>query len=89
MEDFEYARDRILMGIERKYLKRGDKQLMDTAVHEAGHVLAIYHILGEKEIYKSTIVPHSDSLGGVQSFLKLRPTAYLKNQNSFHRVKKL
>lgn len=70
MEDFEHARDRILMGIERKNLKRENKQLMDTSIHEAGHVIAIYYILGKKEIYKSTIVPHGNSLGGVMFLLQ-------------------
>lgn len=65
MEDFEYARDRILMGLERKTLKRPDKELMNTAFHEAGHVLATYYTIGYKGIYKATIVPRGNKMGGV------------------------
>ncbi len=65
MEDFEYARDRILMGLERKKLSRPDNELMNTAVHEAGHTVVTYYTLGPKSIYKSTIVARGEKLGGV------------------------
>lgn len=65
MDDFEYARDRILMGLERKTLLRTDKELMNTAVHEAGHTVVTYFTLGPKAIYKSTVVPRGEKLGGV------------------------
>lgn len=71
MEEFEYARDRILMGLERKSLKRADQQLMDTSIHEAGHVLTIYYVLGAEDIYKSTILPHGHSLGGVPCYFTI------------------
>eukprot|EP00826_Nyctotherus_ovalis_P055175 TRINITY_DN7312_c0_g2_i2.p1 TRINITY_DN7312_c0_g2~~TRINITY_DN7312_c0_g2_i2.p1 ORF type:complete len:142 (+),score=46.62 TRINITY_DN7312_c0_g2_i2:39-464(+) len=43
---------------------------MGTSIHEAGHVIAIYYILGKKDIYKTTIVPHGDSLAGTYSIPK-------------------
>ena len=65
VEDFEYARDRILMGLERTTLVRPNNELMHTAIHEAGHIIATYCTIGPKSIYKSTIVPRGSSIGGV------------------------
>lgn len=39
-EDFEYARDRIMMGIERKKLSMSEKDRLNTAIHESGHAIA-------------------------------------------------
>lgn len=62
MKDFENARDRILMGIERKSLFVSNRQRIDTAVHEAGHAVACYFTKGSRKLYKATIV----SRGGTQ-----------------------
>lgn len=61
-EDFEYARDRIIMGIERKSLTMSDKERLNTAIHEAGHAVACYFSNGPK-LYKATIVSRGASLG--------------------------
>lgn len=42
-DDFEYARDRIMMGIERKSLSMDEKERLHTAIHEAGHALICYY----------------------------------------------
>jgi cell division protease FtsH len=42
MEDFEYARDRIMMGIERKKLSMSEKDRLNTAIHEAGHAVVCF-----------------------------------------------
>lgn len=42
-EDFEFARDRIIMGIERKQLSMSEKDRLNTAIHESGHALACYY----------------------------------------------
>ena len=63
MTDFEYARDRIMMGIERKKLSMGDKDRLLTAIHEAGHAIACYFTPGAKNLYKATIVARGSSLG--------------------------
>ena len=67
MDDFEYARDRIIMGIERKKLNVSDKERINTAIHEAGHAIACYFSQTTK-LYKATIVSRGQSLGAV-SFL--------------------
>ncbi len=63
VEDFEYARDRIMMGIERKKLTMSEKDRLNTAIHEAGHVIACYFTEGAKNLYKATIVARGGSLG--------------------------
>ena len=63
MTDFEYARDRIMMGIERKKLSMSDKDRLTTAIHEAGHAIACYFTPGAKKLYKATIVARGSSLG--------------------------
>ena len=65
MSDFEYARDRIMMGIERKKLSMSDKDRLNTAIHEAGHAIACYFTPGAKKLYKATIVARGGSLGAV------------------------
>ena len=63
MKDFEYARDRIMMGIERKKLSLGDKDRLLTAIHESGHAIVCYFTPGAKNLYKATIVARGSSLG--------------------------
>lgn len=63
MKDFEYARDRIMMGIERKKLSMSDKERLHTAIHESGHAIACYFSKGANKLYKATIVARGGSLG--------------------------
>lgn len=63
LDDFEYARDRIMMGIERKSLSVSEKDRLNTALHEAGHTIAGYFNENAKKIYKATIVARGGSLG--------------------------
>jgi ATP-dependent metalloprotease len=63
LTDFEYARDRIMMGIERKKLSMSDKERLHTAIHEAGHAIACYFNKGANKLYKATIVARGPSLG--------------------------
>ncbi len=63
--DFEYARDRIMMGIERKSLSMSDKERLHTAIHEAGHAITCHFSKGAKKLYKATIVARGSSLGAV------------------------
>jgi ATP-dependent Zn protease len=63
MSDFEYARDRIMMGIERRKLSMSDKDRLLTAIHESGHAIVCYFTPGAKKLYKATIVARGSSLG--------------------------
>ena len=61
--DFEYARDRLMMGIERKKLTMTEKDRLNTAIHEAGHATVCYFTPGARKLYKATIVARGGSLG--------------------------
>ena len=63
MKDFEYARDRIMMGIERKKLSMPEKDRLNTAVHESGHTIVSYFTPAAMKLYKTTIVARGGSLG--------------------------
>ncbi len=61
--NFEQARDKILMGPERKSMFISDEQKKLTAYHEAGHVLVSTYTKGSDPIHKVTIIPRGRSLG--------------------------
>jgi len=63
MVDFEYARDRIMMGIERKKLSMTEKERFNTAIHEAGHTVTCYFTPGANKLHKATIVSRGGALG--------------------------
>jgi len=63
IDDFEYARDRIMMGIERKKLSMTEKDRLNTAIHESGHAIACYFTPGARKLYKATIVAWGGALG--------------------------
>jgi len=62
-ENFEQARDKILMGTERKSMFISEEQKKLTAYHEAGHVLVSMFTSGSDPIHKVTIIPRGRSLG--------------------------
>ncbi|MBM3162060.1 MAG: ATP-dependent metallopeptidase FtsH/Yme1/Tma family protein [Chlorobi bacterium] len=62
-EDFEQARDKVMMGPERKSMILSDEQKKLTAYHEAGHVLVAANTEGSDPIHKVTIIPRGRSLG--------------------------
>lgn len=62
-DDFEFARDRIMMGIERKALSMSEKDRLATAIHESGHAITCYFNKHANKLYKATIVSRGGSLG--------------------------
>jgi cell division protease FtsH len=66
MEDFEHAKDKVLMGTERKSLILSDRERTNTAYHEAGHTLVAKLIPGTDPIHKVTIIPRGRALGLTQ-----------------------
>ncbi len=66
MADFEKAKDKILMGVERKSLLISEEEKRITAYHESGHVLVSLMTPGTDPIHKVTIIPHGRSLGTTQ-----------------------
>ncbi len=63
MEDFEDARDKMMMGIARKSKVIPPKVRKMTSFHEAGHALLHYYLPNADPLHKVTIVPHGQALG--------------------------
>ncbi len=63
MEDFEYAKDKVVMGVERKTLMLTDEDKEITAYHEAGHALVAAFMPGTDPLHKVTIIPRGRALG--------------------------
>ncbi|MEW6335663.1 MAG: ATP-dependent zinc metalloprotease FtsH [Thermodesulfobacteriota bacterium] len=66
MSDFEYAKDKVLMGTERKSLVISDAEKRNTAYHESGHALVARILPGTDPIHKVTIIPRGHALGVTQ-----------------------
>jgi cell division protease FtsH len=67
MIEFEDAKDKILMGVERKSLLISDDEKKLTACHECGHVLVAKNLPGMDPIHKVTIIPRGMALGLTQA----------------------
>jgi cell division protease FtsH len=63
MIDFEDAKDKVMLGVERKSLVLTDEERRLTAYHEAGHALVSVRVPGQDPVHKVTIVPRGRSLG--------------------------
>ncbi|MEK7726876.1 MAG: ATP-dependent zinc metalloprotease FtsH [candidate division KSB1 bacterium] len=63
MRDLEEAKDKVLMGTERRSLLISDKEKLDTAYHEAGHALVGKFTPGSDPVHKVTIIPRGRALG--------------------------
>jgi cell division protease FtsH len=66
MKDLEYAKDKVLMGVERKSMIINDEEKKNTAFHEAGHALVAALIPEADPIHKVTIIPRGIALGVTQ-----------------------
>jgi len=63
MSDFEAAKDKVLMGVERKSMVLSEEEKRTTAYHEAGHALVARMIPGTDPVHKVTIIPRGRALG--------------------------
>ncbi len=79
LSDFEAAKDKILMGPERKSMIMSEKEKRNTAVHEAGHALVGKLLPGCDPVHKVTIIPRGQALGLTWS---------LPAEDQFNRYKK-
>lgn len=66
MADFEFAKDKILMGTERKSMVISDDEKRNTSYHETGHALVARLMPGTDPIHKVTIIPRGRALGLTQ-----------------------
>ena len=63
MEEFEKAKDKIMMGAERRSMVMSEKEKLNTAYHEAGHAIVGYCVPDHDPVYKVTIIPRGRALG--------------------------
>jgi len=61
--DFELAKDKVLMGVERKSMLLSDEEKRNTAYHEAGHALVAAKMPNSDPLHKVTIIPRGMALG--------------------------
>ncbi len=66
MEDFDLAKDKVLMGVERRSMILSIEERRNTAYHEAGHALVAKLIPGTDPVHKVTIIPRGMALGVTQ-----------------------
>ena len=66
MRDFELAKDKVMMGAERRSMIISDEEKRNTAYHEAGHALVAKLLPGADPIHKVTIIPRGMALGLTQ-----------------------
>lgn len=85
MVEFEDAKDKILMGVERKSLLISDDEKKLTAYHECGHVLVSKFLPGMDPIHKVTIIPRGMALGVTQALPIDERRTYSK-QYCFHQL---
>jgi cell division protease FtsH len=63
LKDFEFAKDKVLMGVERKSMVLTEQEKRTTAYHEAGHALMAKLLPGTDPVHKVTIIPRGRALG--------------------------
>ena len=63
MEEFEKAKDKIMMGAERKSMVMSEKERMNTAYHESGHAIVGRIVPDHDPVYKVSIIPRGRALG--------------------------
>ncbi len=66
MSDFDSAKDKVLMGAERRSMIISDKEKRTTAYHEGGHALIARKLKGADPVHKVTIIPRGRALGVTQ-----------------------
>lgn len=83
MADFEYAKDKVIMGSERRSMVISDQEKKVTAYHESGHALVAKMLPGTDPIHKITIIPRGRALGLTQQLpvneMHTYPREYLMN----------
>ncbi|MEI6099660.1 MAG: ATP-dependent zinc metalloprotease FtsH [Alphaproteobacteria bacterium] len=80
MEDFEQAKDKVMMGAERRSMVLTDDQKEMTAYHEAGHAIVGMALPKCDPVYKATIIPRGGALGMVMSLPEMDRLNWHKDQ---------
>jgi cell division protease FtsH len=80
MKEFEHAKDKVMMGAERKSMVMTEDEKKMTAYHEAGHAIVAIHEAASDPIHKATIIPRGRALGMVMRLPE-------RDNYSYHRDK--
>jgi len=80
MDDFEQAKDKVMMGAERRSMVLTDEQKEHTAYHEAGHAIVGLTLPKCDPVYKATIIPRGGALGMVVSLPEMDRLNWHKDQ---------
>ena len=80
MVDFENAKDKIMMGSERRSMVLTDDQKEKTAYHEAGHAIVGLNLPKCDPVYKATIIPRGGALGMVMSLPEMDRLQFFKDE---------
>jgi cell division protease FtsH len=80
MVDFEHAKDKVMMGAERRSMVLTDDQKEMTAYHEAGHAIVGMALPKCDPVYKATIIPRGGALGMVMSLPEFDQLNMYKDQ---------
>ncbi len=80
MEDFEKAKDKVIMGSERRSMVISEEDKKITAYHEAGHTLVGFKLPGLDPIHKVTIIPRGMALGLTQTLPEKDQVSFSKRQ---------
>ena len=78
--DFDAAKDKVLMGNERKSMAMDEKEKRLTAYHEAGHAICSLNVKDTDPIHKATIIPRGRALGMVQQLPEKDKYSYSRAQ---------
>ena len=85
MEEFEKAKDKIMMGAERKSMVMSEKEKLNTAYHEAGHAIVGRLVPEHDPVYKVSIIPRGRALG-VTMFLPEEDRYSLSKQSILSQI---
>ncbi|SOB94538.1 ATP-dependent zinc metalloprotease FtsH [Rhodobacter maris] len=80
MDDFENAKDKVMMGVERRSMVLTPEQKEMTAYHEAGHAVVGLKLPKCDPVYKATIIPRGQALGMVVSLPEMDKLNYHKDE---------
>jgi len=80
MSDFEAAKDKVLMGAERRSMVMSEEEKELTAYHEAGHAIAALFVPGNDPLHKVTIIPRGRALGVTMTLPERDQLSYKKSK---------
>jgi len=84
LEDFESAKDKVMMGAEKRSMVMSEDEKKLTAYHESGHAVATLHSPASDPIHKATIIPRGRALGMVMRLPEKDQLSMRKDQMKAH-----